>query len=112
MGHQKTLSVSGSSAGACLRKSEAGIEGVSHGGILTAKAEVVKRRRKRATNDRKVGALLKGTVRSDSVRVLETSSRCSAAPFWAWITGYGSVTRAEEKGKGHLFTQHGEYYMR
>ena len=48
--------------------------GVSHGGILTAKAEVVKRRRMRATDDRKVGALLKGTVRSDSVRVSETSS--------------------------------------
>jgi hypothetical protein len=48
--------------------------GVSHGEILTDKAEVVKRRRKRATDYWEVGALLKGTVRLDSVRVSETSS--------------------------------------
>jgi len=63
--------------------------GVSHGGILTDKAEVVKRRRKRATDDWEVGALLKGTVRSDSVRVSETSSGwlCStflSMDYWLW----------------------------
>jgi hypothetical protein len=63
--------------------------GVSHGRILTANVEVVKQRRKRATDDRKVGALLKGTVRSDSVRVSETSSGWLRGTFlsmdyWLW----------------------------
>ena len=88
-GASENFSVSRSSAGACLRKSEAGKEGVSHGGILTAKAEVVKQRRKRATDDRKVGPLLKGTVRSDSVPVSEASSGWFRSTFlgmdyWLW----------------------------